>query len=436
MPNNAPVLWEPRDVIQVPMSASVPEIAQHARQLTPRETQQVVQAFDSGAYEMASTFVWARTMAGLKKQLATLGIEFISEMLDRPDIGPGADVFEVLTDYDSVKLAEDLGMFGSSHALRLRHTLETINHFANPPDDADLDGMTPEEAVGALRTCVQTVLGHSQLTVAVEFADFRHRLVTEVLSDEWLATLNLEEVPYFFRRTILRVVIAGIKTSSGAQLENLLGNLNALLPKLWPLLMDPDKYSVGRLYSDLHADGQRKAASGVRSSLLKVSGFDFVPESLRSNTFIEAASRLLSTHFDWDNFRSEPGPMSALASLGTSIPIPAFPKCMTALISVRIGNHYGKSWAAQDDAVRMLRSVTPDRWKYYLEECLPGDEVVLTKLLDAPIASQWCELVEETPRLQNATTNDPSIQAFLEASERGDLRKVERHAKGLLARLR
>lgn len=100
MSNNTPVLWEPRDIVRLPADASVADVAARAQQLSKREAQQVTRAFEDGSYEMGSTFVWARTMAGLKRQLASLGIEFIAEILDRPDIKPGSEVAEVLTDYD------------------------------------------------------------------------------------------------------------------------------------------------------------------------------------------------------------------------------------------------------------------------------------------------------------------------------------------------
>lgn len=436
MSDSSPVLWQPRDTVQVPATASPTEIAERARQLSAREIRQVTQAYQSGAYEMGSTFVWSRTMAGLKKQLATLGVEFIAEILDRPDIKSGAEIHEVLTDYDAVRLAEDLGMFGSSHALRLRHALETIHHFSDPPDDADEEGMTPEEAVGALRTCVQTVLGQEQLGIALEFTEFRRRLEAEVLPAEWIGALNLAAVPYFFKRTMVRVLIAGAKTASGAQLENLLANFNELLPVLWPLLMDPDRYSVGRLYSDLHSDGNTKAASGVRSALLKVAGFDYVPEGLRSRAFVEAASRVLATHFDWDNFHNEPAPMRSLASLGSSIPVPAFPKCITATLAVRLGNHYGRSWAAQADADRVLRGVSTDRWTYFFEKCLPVDEVVLSKLTDSEIVPRWVDLVSELPRLRSVNTSNKPLATFLKASEAGETGRIRSYADGLLAAIR
>lgn len=437
MAKNSPVLWRSRDVVEVPASAvSATAIASMAKQLSPREMKQVIQTFESELYEMGATFVWTRTMAGLKTQLGSLGIDFLAEMLDRPDIRSDAEVHEVLTDYDAVRLAEELGMFGSSHALRLRHALETVTHFANPPVDVDDEGMMPEEAIGTLRTCVQTILGHEELSVAVEFAEFRRRLEAEVLSASAPEIAGLASSPYFFQRTVLRVLLAGAKTASGAQLENVLANLNTLLPTLWPGLMAPDRFMVGRAYAEVHADGQSKAASGLRSALLKVSGFDFVPENLRSRIFVDAANRLQTTHFEWNNFYNEPAPMRALASLGSSIPLPAFPRCMTAILLIRVGNRYGVCFEAQSDADKMLQSVTTERWNYFFDQCLPSDDVLLGELFEPRVAGRWCEIVGGLDRAREAAPTNQRAASLHKAAVEGGAAAVRRNAEAMWKALR
>ena len=342
------VRWQADDATVVPNTAtSVTDIAAFAHQLSNRERNQLVQAFDGGLLEMGTSFVWTRAMAALKSRLEALGVGFIAEMLDRPDIRGDAEIHEVLTDYEAVRLAEELGMFGSTLGLRLRQNLELVAHFTHRPADAADDEMMPEEALGVLRTCVQTVLGQENLEVAVEFAALRDRLEQSILGDDAPEIDGLAASPYFYQRTVLRILLAGSKSDRGAQLENVLANLNTLLPSIWPNLKDPDRYMVGRAYAELHAEGLAVPANGLRSALLKVSGFGYVPESLRSQAFLEAAAKLQAAHFDWDNFHNEPGPMRAFAKLGSSIPRPAFHKCMTAIILVRVGNHYGVSNAAQ-----------------------------------------------------------------------------------------
>lgn len=436
MTGTAPEIWRPRDVIEVPPTVSTAtEIANLAKQLSPRELAQVVQTFENGLFEMGTTFVWTRTMAGLKAQLGSLGMDFIGELLDRPDIRASSEVHEVLTDFDAVRLAEELGMFGSSHAMRLRHNLELVAHFSRPPKDVDSDGMMPEEAIGVLRTAVQTVLGHETLEIAVEFAQFRAKLEDEVLSDDAPELSGLVSSAYFFQRTVVRVLMAGVKSTSGAKLENVLANTNTILPTLWPGLMDPDRFFVGRSYAEVHANGQAKAASGLRSALLKISGFDHVPEDLRSNTFVEAAGRVLQAHFGMNNFHNEPAPTRALASLGTSIPIPSFAQCMTAVLCVRIGNSYGVSWRAVPHADEILSSVTADRWKFFFDRCLPSDDVLLGELQQDSIAERWIELIQKTKRVAKLQLVNQTSQELLDASII-DLARVERHALTLNHRIR
>ena len=309
MTDSKPELWRPQAVAVVPNDArGVDVIAGHAVQLSDRELRQVLQTYEAGAFEIGATYVWSRTMAGLKRQLSLLGVDFVAEMLDRPDIRNDAGIHEVLTDFEAVRLAEELGMFDNRHALRMRHALETLAHFADRPASSDDDGMTYEEAVGTLRTCIQTVLGHETLGVAIEFADFRNRLETEVLDPENTEINRLTEAAYFFQRTVLRALVAGIKSARGAQLEIVLANTNTILPRLWPGLMDPDRFLVGRAYAEVHGNGQAKAAAGLRSALLKVQGFDFVPEDLRSNAFIEAAAELSTRISDGTTSTRSPRP--------------------------------------------------------------------------------------------------------------------------------
>lgn len=431
------VHWQGSDAAIVPKSAKTAKaITSFANQLSERDRKQLIQAFDSDLLEMGSVFVWTRTMAGLKTQLGGLGIDFIAEMLERPDIRSDAEVHEALTDYEAVRLAEELGMFGSTLAMRLRQNLEKVAHFSNRPADAIDDEMMPEEALSVLRTCVQTVLGHESLDIALEFAAFRKRLETSILDDDAPEIGGLVSSAYFFKRTVLRLLIAGSKGLRSAQLENVLANLNTLLPPLWPDLADPDRYMVGRAYAELHAEGQAIAANGIRSALLKVSGFDYVPEGFRSQAFLEAAARLQTAHFGWDNFQNEPGPMQALASLGTSIPRPAFHRVVTAIILVRVGNHYGTSFAAQEPAKRMLRDVTADRWQYFFDGCLPVDDVLLMQLQDAKIATRWCAMVSELSRISDVSPTGKIARQLLDASREGEVRTVSVRAKSLLDSMR
>ncbi len=397
--NSEIILWSPQSSVKLPSTLKTPkEIAQYAKQLTKRELNQVVTAFDAGNYEMGSFFLWSKTMAGLKKQLSSLGMDFIGEMLDRPDISSKSAATEVLTDYEAVKLAEELGMFTATQSMRLRRVLEMVSHFSSPPqeeEDEEDREMMPEEAIQCLRTCVQSVLGHERLEGAIEFARFRKELEEKSFSVEDDEIQSVLTSPYFFKRTTLRVLLTLSKTSEGAQLENTLANLLLIVPLLWKRLLKSDRWLVGRAYAEVHSDGKKTSASGLRRTLLKVKGFDYVPEDLRSRAFLTAASNLQNVHFARDNYYNEPAAVKALASLGSVIPIPALAQCITAILCVRLGRPWGISWSAQETAKSLLESINESRWKYYLDECLLGDEVILAKLQDLQIAERWCEVVDE-----------------------------------------
>src|ERR1051326_1392452 len=122
----------------VPTDASDPaQIAGFARQLTAREKQQVIAAYNGGSYEMATTFVWGRAMAALKRELSSLGVTFLGELLGRTDVSDDDDVQDVLTEKEAIRLAEELGIVSRTDAMRLRHSQELVAHFSqrDPSDD-------------------------------------------------------------------------------------------------------------------------------------------------------------------------------------------------------------------------------------------------------------------------------------------------------------
>ena len=165
-----------------------------------------------------------------------------------------------------------------------------------------------------------------------------------------------------------------------------------IIPKIWNNLKHPEKYQVGRSYSELFADGKSKAASGLKHVLLKVKGFDFVPEDLRSSSFVRVANEILIAHEGMNNFYNEPAPTITLYRMGSVIPIPAFPICMTAILSVKLGNKWGVSIAAQESATALLKPITHDRWVYFFNECLPTNDRILYKLVLGNPSNNWLNL--------------------------------------------
>jgi len=386
---------------------------------------------------MVSTFVWAKAAAAMKKQLATLGMEFVGEMLGRQDLDADSDPTTAIADHEVIALAEDLGMITATQALRLKHSQQLVAHFTSleDSDDAD-DSMQMEEALNLLKTCVTSILGKQRFDAALQFADFRKRLAENTLESEDEDVIAIKNSPYFFIRTTLSVLLSMVKTEKGATLEHAVGNMMLLLPILWEKLRSSERWQVGQAYAEVNAAGKQQASAGLKKALIDVKGFDFVPETLRSSTFTEAAAKVLSAHFAMNNFYNEAAPMKVLANLGSTIPMPAFPKCMEATLAVYLGNFWGHAWNAESYAKLVLQSLRPTQWEYYFNECLPRDRTILDKLSleDKPIR-RWKNIITEFIDISAVTLKNQDIEAVLSASVDNGDKEIMRRANALRSRL-
>lgn len=416
MSDQSITLWQSKAAVRIPGSVNDPEaIVPYAVQLTNKDKAQVVSAFRSEHYEMVGRFVWSKSIAALRRQLSKLGMNFISEMLDRPDIDENSSIDQKLTDFEAIRLAEELGVISGTAAFRLRQSLETLNHFGSLPlDEAEEWQMTAADATLAIRACVESVLGQERIEAALDFQKFRSNLETQQFKADDEEIERLLGSPYFFHRACIRILLSLIKSTTGAQLENVLANTNLIIPALWPSLRKPEHWQIGRNYAELFAEGRSTATSGLRKVLLKVKGFDYVPEDLRSRSYVKAAHAVLEAHEGANNFYNEPAPTKTLQRMGSTIPIPAFPICMSAVLCVRLGNAYGFSWDAQTAASAILSALTKERWTYYLNDCLPTDERVLYKMLQDNPVLRWKNLVK----------GDETVLAAAEECSNTDIRQL------------
>ena len=392
------VPWKAEGQIAVSDQLSDPkQIASHALQLRDRERNQIAENFSAGNYEVASTYVWARAMALLKRQLGSLGNEFIGELLQRPEVNEFVDITTAISDREAISLALDLGVITPLQSKRLFHSQEIVTYFAgmtSDPGGHEDEVMTKEEAISCLRVCVQGVLGQENIGTAEDFKHFRDQLTSETLTLESLAIDKLRGSPYFFVKTAVGVLLSLLKTTKGAQFEHAARNALLIITEFWPTLKEPERWQVGQVYAAEYNEGHKDSLRALRSVLLKVSGFDYVPENLRSSTFIKVANDVIAAHEGYNNFYNEPSPMRELAGLGSSIPGPALAACITAILCVKLGNRYGVSSAAQPSADELVASISNDRWVHYLDGRLSEDRRILFKLDEAGPQSRWIKLIK------------------------------------------
>lgn len=429
---NAIVVWkEPQGTVVPKAADNALAIASVAKNLSTRDQKQIVSAFQSESFEMMAGFVLNKALSQLKRALASMGMTFVGEMLGRADINEDSVPTVSISDYEAITLARELGVINSTDAKRLTQHLELLAHFDSLNiNDAESEEMAREEALSFLRTCVNAVLGRDGNVAPAEFVEFRSQLENRTFKESDAELVTLQVAPYFFKKTTLSILIAGSKTKTGAQFEHMLGNIVVIVPALWKSLRDSEKYALGQAYAEAVNAGTSPAVLALKKALSAVHGFDFVPESLRSQSFAAAASNVISVHTAMNNFYNEPAAIQALSRLGTTIPWPAFPICMSAILAVKLGNRYGVSNAAIPIADDLLRRLTKNQWDYYLNECLPGDELVLQKLswYESPRA-KWLAMVKEF-ELPNKADKSPQVTKLLLAS-----RKENNSASGAAAKV-
>jgi hypothetical protein len=428
------ILWKAESQAVVADTISDPElIASHALQLRARERDQVAKNFDAGNYEVASTYVWTRTMALLKRQLGSLGAEFIGELLQRPEIDEFTDVATVISDREAISLALDLGAISPLQGKRLFHSQEIVTYFAGLSSDSagyDDEVMTREEAISCLRVCVQGVLGQENVGVAEDFKRFRDKLASQTLGPDSREIEKLRGSPYFFVRTAISVLLSLFKTAKGAQLEHAARNALLIIPEFWSVLKEPERWQIGQAYAEEYNEGRKESLKGLHSVLLKISGFDYVPENLRSSTFVKVANDVISAHEGFDNFHNEPAPMRELARLGTSIPGPALAICITAILCVKLGNRYGRSNAAQNSADELVDGISKERWMHYLDGRLSDDRRILYKLDEMKPQANWVTLIKKLD-LDFGSIQSRQIKKLLNVTEKGDKAQIASIAIGL-----
>lgn len=433
--NNPMTLWQPDRRELFPKGAKKPKaIAKYAAQLSERDQRQIVSAFKAEHYEMGLNFLWLRTITALKRELATVGLGLLGEMLGRVDVNEEDDVEDLLSSRETIRLAEELGAVTRTEAMRLRQTHELVTHFNQlAVDEEDIEEIDESEALASLKACVSAVLAKPRVEVATKFVEFRESLETEsFVSDKEKLTLLMSS-PYFFWKLTIDILMNSAKNSSGVKLEHCLANINFILPNLWPNLKEVERWRVGRTYAEVYSEGNTTSTSGLKQALMKVQGFDFVPESLRSDTFIKTAEAILRAHDGMNNFYYEGAPTRSFAKLGTSIPVPALPACLTALLTVYLGNQYGYSFDAAPVTEKILSTLSEDRWRYYLNQVLPSDTRILDKLaFHIRPRSRWIQLVD-CYSLSDLQVKDRWVSKLVNASEKQDDKNVGRAAMKLLS---
>lgn len=373
------LIWLPPTDPKFPVEVnSASDILPFAKALTTKQKDNIKVAFENGAYDMVGEFVWKKTMIRLKNILEQLGMDFIGEMLGREDINRFSVADKVLTDYNAILLAEELNIINSTSAMNLRHASEMMSHYFSDKAEGELNSI---KCLNLVQDCIKAVLTESEISIATDFQNFRQKLLKEIILENDPALNNLVNSSIFFIRTSLVVLLNAIKSDKpSAERDKALQNINLLVPLVWEKMREEERFMLGNAYRDVSSAGDNQSSAGLKNLLTKVSGFDYVPENLRSNTFIFQALQLQDAHFEFNNFYKEPILTKNLASLGTIIPAPALAACLRAYILVAIGNRYGISNGAYHIAIDELEKISEERWRYFFDKVFFKDKILLSEI--------------------------------------------------------
>lgn len=377
-------LWKSDSVVMIPSDIyKIEDIVTYSNDLflSKKQQEDIINAFNNKSYDMVTEYVWKKAITRLREHIQQLGDDFLSEMVHISEQSNRYySVSDSLTDFNLINLSEQLGMITHTGAFELRQAYETIQYYFSSLALQEKTSLDSSRVVTIIKTCVAYILSQPNMQVAVDFKNFRNRLLNEDLSSKDEQISQLMSSSLFFKRTVCTILQSAIRKHEGATLEHVLHNFKIILSFIWSSLSREDWWNIGSLYRDMVTDGNRKAALGVKAALLQVRGFDYVPESTRSDSFKEVANVLINIHFGFDNFYKEKKAVEELASLGTVIPDPALPVCIKAFLLVYIGNFYGRSIAATPIAQKQLEKLTPEQWSMFFDYVLPYDMELLEAL--------------------------------------------------------
>lgn len=382
-------VWNSPEGLQLPKVMSGTKVLELAQQLRQKEIKSYYLNYQAQNFEIVAESVWYRAVAVLREKVLGLGENFVAEMVGVKEL----EYVRELPTFEVINVAAELGFINKTGRMRLKQANEIVQHYLS----RDIEDEMPQNEVDTvIRAATQYILGYDDIHMKFEYNDFRERLKTSLIEQQ-PETLNmLKGGPYFYKKTTIRTLINLMNEAEAGEFDIVVSNMIAIFTSIWEDLVSDDKHLIGLTYAQYQNNGDIKLIKPFKSVLLKVHGFDYVPENLRSFTFIEAGKRIMEAHNSINNFYNEGEPVRNLEKLGHIIPKPALKTCISALLMVKLGNFYGVAWSAQNDADIILDKLQREDWRYYLEKCLPNDIDILWKIgCDDNRTQNWMNIVNK-----------------------------------------
>lgn len=395
--------------LQLPLVTNVNELMNYGIAINSRTQQNIVKAYNEHNFTISAELIWPRSINILRNRILSLGEDFVADMVETDDL----DYVRNLHPYKVICLANDLGFIDKSGSHKLLRANEYYNFYTDDKDGSN-EEMPQDEANIIIKACIQYILYNNDDSYGLQFNDFREKLKTKRISEIFDDDASMfATCPYFYLKTTVRSLIKLFKETDGIEFENVTTNLSHIIPQIWQRLKTEEKLVLADAYTDYVNISDIPRTDALNKILLKVQGFDYVKENVRSRTFISVANKLRDVHFGSNNFYNEPSVIRTLENLGTKFPKLALKSCITSILFIKLGNSYNTSWDAEIVADRLLDRLTEDEWATYLDRYLK-EETLLLESISGPnkimkMYNQW-KLVVKKYDLKNININNTMIK--------------------------
>ena len=385
-------LWKAYGGVTISNSeqTNINSISSYIKVLTPKETNKIVTAFENNMFDMVVEYAWNRAIKKLEERLEVFGLEFIAEMLGLEYL----ESIDSVSNKEKINLAFELGMIDKTAKMKLSQANEKINHFMSNDSEDELSFI---DSLSIMLDITQYILGNNIDVNSIEFKQFREKLKTHIFLNTDKEVELLKSSPYFFIKTTIRTILNLIKNTDVTEKSKILNNAIIFINALWNNLFIEDKKNIGRTYAQSINDGDKDVFKTFSTILDKVQGYDYVPETTRSNAYIKVAKSYISAHYQMNNFYNEPAYATKLNNMGTLIPDFALGECLEAVLLSVIGNYYGVSGSAQDSNKKLLKKVTYEQWKEFFSILILQTQNILEDLKNgnSNMIDRWFKVVEE-----------------------------------------
>lgn len=378
-------LWKAPETINYP--ESVTDAIQTNVILSETDIRQLHKAFAAELFEMAVEYVWSRAINQLRMSLLSFPNELILSLLGITDAG----MLMTLPENFTIDLAYETGIIPQEGKSDLINSNELISSY-----DYNNSMMDKSAADFILKTVFAYIFSKR--------IDFRKTGFYDYLLSLKQRTAIPQGFSYYHQKITVRSLLYLLSEKNPEERNRNIGALlDEVVPMFWSELSAEDRWLVGRNYTEAVVNNDTFRIAVLKNTLLKSKGFDYVPDTISTVSYVNAAKRIIANHNTHYFYNTDAEAINYLSSLGSAIPKDAIGICISALLSVKLGNQYVHSEEAQPKVDQMIAKIKEEDFMLYFQEYLPKDEEILHHLQYDYCISRFLEFVKAKGCLEDAT---------------------------------